>query len=41
MPDKPWWNDSDKVGGLAATIVILALVILICLGIVKLATLMF
>lgn len=43
QPDqhKPWWNDSDKMGGLFATGVTLAVVILLIGGAVKLVTLMF
>lgn len=34
---EPWWNDGDKVGGLAATVVLLTLVIVVCLGVIALA----
>lgn len=38
---KPWWNDGDKVGGLAATICLLMILALIIAGVVKLIIWMF
>ncbi len=38
---QPWWNDGDKVGGLAATMVLLALAILLVAVIVKVILWMF
>lgn len=29
--EQPWWNDGDKVAGLAATIFMLTAVIIICI----------
>lgn len=33
-PKEPWWNDGDKVGGCAATMVLLTIVAIICLGLI-------
>lgn len=38
---EPWWNDGDKVGGLAATIFVLGIAILLFAGCIKLVTMMF
>jgi hypothetical protein len=33
----PWWNDGEKVAGLATTLIVLTFVAIICLGAVALA----
>lgn len=43
QPDqhKPWWNDADKMGGLFATAVTIAVAIVLIGGAIKLVTMMF
>lgn len=38
---KPWWNDSDVMGGLFATAVTIAVGIILIGGAIKLVTMMF
>lgn len=35
--EQPWWNDGDKMGGLAATVIFLLVIIILGAGAVKLA----
>lgn len=32
---EPWWNDKDKVGGLAATVVVILVLALLTAGVIK------
>ena len=41
MENKPWWNDGDKVSGLAATAVVITFAVLLVACVVKLITMMF
>lgn len=38
---QPWWNDGDKIGGLVATMIMLAVAALLIAGVIKLITMMF
>lgn len=35
--EEPWWNDKERVAGLATTIIMLTFVLIICLGATSLA----
>lgn len=38
---QPWYNNGDKVAGLATTMIVLTVVIIFCLGLIALAIKLF